>query len=143
MPKRELDVNLAKLLVQVGAIQSALDIYNHLQMWEEIVACYNYLKLRHKARNPRIRTQFFFFFSFNEFYTFRQLKLYAPKCPNEKPFSCGVCWATRPTMSIVTKKLGNFPTVRALERKNIGLCTSFKESRCVIKVSVMLRRFSS
>ncbi|KAK7601112.1 hypothetical protein V9T40_008553 [Parthenolecanium corni] len=48
-PKWVLDGHLAKLLVEVGAIQSALDIYQHLQMWEEIVACYNYLKLRHKA----------------------------------------------------------------------------------------------
>lgn len=48
-PKWVLDGHLAKLLVEVGAIQSALDIYQHLQMWEEIVACYNYLKLRHKV----------------------------------------------------------------------------------------------
>ncbi|XKL66065.1 hypothetical protein PGB90_009485 [Kerria lacca] len=48
-PKWKLEMNLAKLLIEVGAIQSALDIYNKLQMWEEIVACYNYLKLRHKA----------------------------------------------------------------------------------------------
>ncbi|XP_065208755.1 tetratricopeptide repeat protein 27 [Planococcus citri] len=49
VPKWKLETELAKLLVEVGAIQSALDIYLHLQMWEEIVACYNYLKLQHKA----------------------------------------------------------------------------------------------
>lgn len=48
-PKWTYEVHLARLLVEVGAIQSALDIYQHLQMWEEIVACYNCLKLRHKV----------------------------------------------------------------------------------------------
>lgn len=48
-PKWIFEVHLARLLVEVGAVQSALDIYQHLQMWEEIVACYNCLKLRHKV----------------------------------------------------------------------------------------------
>lgn len=57
VPKWELETSLAKLLVEVGAIQSALEIYNHLQMWEEIVACYNHLKLRHKVSQTRLKTR--------------------------------------------------------------------------------------
>lgn len=56
VPKWKLEMELAKLLVEVGAIQSALDIYLHLQMWEEIVACYNHLKLRHKVKPSIYKT---------------------------------------------------------------------------------------
>ncbi|CAB0015795.1 unnamed protein product [Nesidiocoris tenuis] len=37
------------ILVALGSMQSALDIYLKLFMWEEVITCYNYLKLRHKA----------------------------------------------------------------------------------------------
>lgn len=39
----------ATILVSIGSIQSALDIYLQLQLWEEVIACYNHLKLRHKS----------------------------------------------------------------------------------------------
>lgn len=39
----------ASIIVSIGSMQSALDIFLKLQMWDEVIACYNYLKLRHKA----------------------------------------------------------------------------------------------
>lgn len=50
LPSRwRIEADMAGILVSLGAIQSALDIYIRLKMWEEIVACYNLLQLRHKA----------------------------------------------------------------------------------------------
>lgn len=39
----------ASILVSIGSVQSALDLFLKLQLWDEVIACYNYLKLRHKA----------------------------------------------------------------------------------------------
>ena len=39
----------ASILFSVGSVQSALDIYLDLQMWEEVIVCYNNLNLRHKS----------------------------------------------------------------------------------------------
>ena len=39
----------ASILVSMGSFQSALDLFLQLQLWDEVIACYNYLKLRHKA----------------------------------------------------------------------------------------------
>lgn len=39
----------ASILVTIGSIGSALDIFVDLKMWDEVIACYNFLKLRHKA----------------------------------------------------------------------------------------------
>ncbi|KAK3914871.1 Tetratricopeptide repeat protein 27 [Frankliniella fusca] len=48
-PRWCLEEELANLLVSLGCINSALDIYLRLHCWEEVIACYNHLKLRHKA----------------------------------------------------------------------------------------------
>lgn len=39
----------ASILVSMGSVQSALSLYLKLQMWDEVIDCYNYLKLRHMA----------------------------------------------------------------------------------------------
>ncbi|KAK9499865.1 hypothetical protein O3M35_002819 [Rhynocoris fuscipes] len=39
----------ASILVSMGCVQSALSLYLKLQMWDEVIDCYNYLKLRHMA----------------------------------------------------------------------------------------------
>lgn len=44
-----LEEELANLLISLGCINSALDIYLRLHCWEQVIACYNHLKLRHKA----------------------------------------------------------------------------------------------
>ncbi|KAJ1522894.1 hypothetical protein ONE63_002036 [Megalurothrips usitatus] len=48
-PIWKLEEELASLLLSLGCVNSALDVYLRLQCWEEVIACYNYLKLRHKA----------------------------------------------------------------------------------------------
>ncbi|XP_054264735.1 tetratricopeptide repeat protein 27 isoform X2 [Macrosteles quadrilineatus] len=40
---------LAHCYISLGMVQTALGIFLSLGHWEEIVACYNFLKLRHKA----------------------------------------------------------------------------------------------
>ncbi|CAH0386434.1 unnamed protein product [Bemisia tabaci] len=45
----EVEAILAELFITIGAVQSALDIYLRIEFWEQIVACYNHLNLRHKA----------------------------------------------------------------------------------------------
>ncbi|XP_077297807.1 tetratricopeptide repeat protein 27 [Arctopsyche grandis] len=40
---------LADLLLSIGLVKAALDLYLKLQLWEEVIACYTILELRHKA----------------------------------------------------------------------------------------------
>lgn len=48
-PSWTLEEQLADLFVSLGCINSALDIYLRLHCWEQVIACYNHLKLRHKV----------------------------------------------------------------------------------------------
>ncbi|KAL1131101.1 hypothetical protein AAG570_012338 [Ranatra chinensis] len=48
-PQYIIAAECASILYSVGSIQSALDLYLKLQMWEEVINCYNQMKLRHKA----------------------------------------------------------------------------------------------
>ncbi|XP_046664658.1 tetratricopeptide repeat protein 27 [Homalodisca vitripennis] len=48
-PAWRLEALLAHTYVSLGMVQTALDIFLRLQLWEEVIACYNFLKLRHKA----------------------------------------------------------------------------------------------
>ncbi|RZF41444.1 hypothetical protein LSTR_LSTR000158 [Laodelphax striatellus] len=48
-PRWAIEADIANILISLGAISSALDVFLRLKMWEQVVTCYNYLKLRHKA----------------------------------------------------------------------------------------------
>ncbi|CAK9806155.1 Tetratricopeptide repeat protein 27 [Anthophora plagiata] len=39
----------AQLMLTLGLVKSALDIFLKLQLWEEVINCYNILELKHKA----------------------------------------------------------------------------------------------
>ncbi|KAM3961295.1 tetratricopeptide repeat protein 27 [Aphomia sociella] len=41
--------NLAELYMSLGLVKAALEEYEQLQLWEEVIVCYNLLHLRHKA----------------------------------------------------------------------------------------------
>jgi len=49
-PRWKVEAELANLLVSIGVVKSALDIFLRLQLWEEVIMCYNLLHLRHKVR---------------------------------------------------------------------------------------------
>ncbi|XP_043513485.1 tetratricopeptide repeat protein 27 [Frieseomelitta varia] len=39
----------AQLMLSLGLVKDALDIFLKLKLWEEVIACYNILELKHKA----------------------------------------------------------------------------------------------
>ncbi|XP_065353492.1 tetratricopeptide repeat protein 27 [Cloeon dipterum] len=48
-PHWKIQAELANLLISLGAVNSALEIFLRLQQWDDVVACYHLLELRHKA----------------------------------------------------------------------------------------------
>jgi hypothetical protein len=49
-PHWKVETELADLLVSLGVVKSALDIFLRLQLWEKVIMCYNLLNLRHKVK---------------------------------------------------------------------------------------------
>jgi len=50
-PSWQLKAYLGNIMLSIGAIQSALDWFLALDLWEECVACYNTQGHRHKVRS--------------------------------------------------------------------------------------------
>ena len=48
-PLWEVEGALADMMVSLGSTKAALERYLRLQRWDEVIACYNLLQLRHKA----------------------------------------------------------------------------------------------
>ena len=48
-PRYKIEAQLADLMVSLGLIKGALDIYLRIQSWEEVIQSYTALQLRHKA----------------------------------------------------------------------------------------------
>lgn len=48
-PRHKIEAQLADLMVSLGLVKGALDIYLRIQSWEEVIQCYTLLQLRHKA----------------------------------------------------------------------------------------------
>jgi tetratricopeptide (TPR) repeat protein len=48
-PRYQIEKRLADLMVSLGLIKGALDIYLRIQEWEDVIGCYTQLQLRHKA----------------------------------------------------------------------------------------------
>lgn len=48
-PRWEIEAQLGDLMVSLGLIKSALDLYLRIQKWEDVILCYTMLELRHKA----------------------------------------------------------------------------------------------
>lgn len=48
-PRHKIEAQLADLMVSLGLVKGALDIYLRIQSWEEVIQCYTMLQLRHKA----------------------------------------------------------------------------------------------
>jgi hypothetical protein len=43
------EAELVRLLLALGSVKSALDRALKVQLWDEVIACYNRLNLKHKA----------------------------------------------------------------------------------------------
>ena len=39
----------AQLMLSLGLVKGALDVFLKLKLWEEVIACYNILELKHKV----------------------------------------------------------------------------------------------
>lgn len=48
-PKWHIQLQLCELLISLGMIKTALDIYLKIQAWEQVITCYTILEMRHKA----------------------------------------------------------------------------------------------
>jgi tetratricopeptide (TPR) repeat protein len=48
-PLWEVEKSLADILLSLGATKAALERYQRLQRWDEVIACFNLLQLRHRA----------------------------------------------------------------------------------------------
>lgn len=48
-PIWEIETQYARLLLNIGLVKNALEIYLEIMLWEEVIVCYTILKLRHKA----------------------------------------------------------------------------------------------
>lgn len=44
--------SLADLMLNLGMVKSALDIYLNLKLWEDVIVCYTILELKHKVNLP-------------------------------------------------------------------------------------------
>ncbi|XP_063696340.1 tetratricopeptide repeat protein 27 [Culicoides brevitarsis] len=49
LPRWEIEAELGELMVSLGMIKTALDLYLRIQNWEDVILCYTMLELRHKA----------------------------------------------------------------------------------------------
>lgn len=48
-PKWEIKVQFGRLLISLGLIKTALDLYLGIQKWNEVISCYTHLDMKHKA----------------------------------------------------------------------------------------------
>lgn len=48
-PIWKVETQYADLLLNIGLVKNALEIYLKIKLWEEVIVCYTILKLRHKA----------------------------------------------------------------------------------------------
>lgn len=49
IPKWEIQKQLGDLMISLGLVKTALDLYLEIQSWENVIECYTRLDLRHKA----------------------------------------------------------------------------------------------
>ncbi|XP_045584956.1 tetratricopeptide repeat protein 27 [Procambarus clarkii] len=49
IPHWELQQELAKMLMRLGCIKTALEVFERLQLWEDAITCYNELQMRQRS----------------------------------------------------------------------------------------------
>lgn len=48
-PQWQIRAQLAELMVSLGFVKTALDIYLEIERWDSVIMCYNLLELKHKV----------------------------------------------------------------------------------------------
>lgn len=48
-PRWTTQVQLADIMVSLGFVKTALEIYLEVEHWDSVIACYNLLELKHKV----------------------------------------------------------------------------------------------
>lgn len=48
-PRYKINAQLGDLMVSLGLIKGALEVYLSIQLWEDVIGCYTQLQMRHKA----------------------------------------------------------------------------------------------
>lgn len=48
-PRYKIEIRLADLMISLGLVKGALDVYLKVQQWEDVIGCYTQLQLRHRA----------------------------------------------------------------------------------------------
>lgn len=48
-PRHKIEELLADVMISLGLVKGALDVYLKIRQWEQVISCYNRLELRHKA----------------------------------------------------------------------------------------------
>ncbi|XP_063608874.1 tetratricopeptide repeat protein 27-like [Penaeus indicus] len=48
-PQWELQQELAKMLMRLGCVKTALEVFERLQLWEDVITCYNELQMRQRS----------------------------------------------------------------------------------------------
>jgi len=48
-PKWIIQRELGNILLSLGAVKSALDVFEKIECWDEVIVCYNLLQMRHKS----------------------------------------------------------------------------------------------
>ncbi|GAB0098123.1 tetratricopeptide repeat protein 27 [Sergentomyia squamirostris] len=49
MPMWQTEIQLGSLMISLGLVKTALDVYLRIQAWDEVISCYTRIELRHKA----------------------------------------------------------------------------------------------
>lgn len=53
-PHWSIRAQLADLMISLGFVKTALDIYLEIERWDSVIMCYNMLELKHKVRGNNI-----------------------------------------------------------------------------------------
>lgn len=53
-PRWTVQTQWADILVSLGFVKTALDIYLEVEHWDSVIACYNLLELKHKVSGIKI-----------------------------------------------------------------------------------------
>ena len=48
-PKWNIQRELGNILLSLGAVKSALEVFEKIECWDEVIVCYNLLQMRHKS----------------------------------------------------------------------------------------------